>query len=449
VSSHHILLAFSNTRMTAGAATVAANSSRIVARAVLHHRHHHSTTAVSTSAVVVHDVVSAQHAQPPPRKSCLASIGFSGAGFLAAYHLGVVSALQRHGVLPQQHTLNDDNDTSCQPDTATRNHGSLDWPVLMGVSAGSLVAAATLAGIHPETTGLQAILSVSRQTRRQNRWYLDTLSPGFSLVDICSNVFETLLRDALPTRGMELAFVQLANRKLRIGLTDRRVFPPVGYNPQAALVVDTFRSVDDVLAACILSSYVPGVTGPALGSLDVHNRAIHRAMDTMQEMIRIGSVKRAVTREPLLPFGTEPDEAEASSTADPATSERLLHSQQSNQPPRRYQREICWDGGLVNAFPTIDSDTLIVSPLAAEFRHNASISPAIEYEENERSAIAMLQVSPNVKVHLTPANAWAFSSMVLSSDDAALQRKYQQGYDNATQFLVRQKSIPPPIRSVG
>jgi hypothetical protein len=103
----------------------------------------------------------------------------------------------------------------------------------------------------------------------------------------------------------------------------------------------------------------------------------------------------------------------------------------------------------VNAFPTIDQDTLIVSPLAAEFRHNVSISPAIEYEGNDLSAIAMLQVSPNVKVHLTPANAWAFSSMVLSSDDAALQRKYQQGYDNATQFLVQKQKVPPPISFIG
>jgi hypothetical protein len=433
---------------SAATAAVAATSTRIIAcnRAAVVVHHHHCTTTASASAIVHHETV--RSLQQHSFSCCVSSIGFSGAGFLAAYHLGVVSALQRHGVLVPYVPLNAD-DTGRDPPTiessssSSTSSSSTALPVLMGVSAGSLVAAATLAGIGPET-GMQAILSVSRTTRQENR-YLDTLSPGFSLVDLCSHVFGQLLRDALPTRQAELAFVQLANRKLRIGLTDRRVFPPVGYNPLATLVVDTYRSVDDVLAACILSSYVPGVTGPALGSLATHNRAIERAMDVLQEMIQVGCVKRGVTREPLQ--WTEPDEetsaaADMDRSLDPTMSE-LPHSQ-----PRRYHREICWDGGLVNAFPIIDQDTLIVSPLAAEFRHNASISPAIEYQGHELSAIPMLPVSPNVKVHLTPANAWAFSSMVLSSDDAALQRKYQQGYDNATHFLVQRKNMPP-IRSGG
>jgi hypothetical protein len=439
-------------RMASATAAVA-TSTRIACNRAAVVYHHITTTASTTSAIVHHEtVIRSLHPQQQQQHSfpcCVSSIGFSGAGFLAAYHLGVVSALQRHGVLVSYAPLNAD-DTGRDPPTIessssspSSSSSSTALPVLMGVSAGSLVAAATLAGIGPET-GMQAILSVSRTTRQENR-YLDTLSPGFSLVDLCSHVFGQLLRDALPTRQAELAFVQLANRKLRIGLTDRRVFPPVGYNPQATLVVDTYRSVDDVLAACILSSYVPGVTGPALGSLATHNRAIERAMDVLQEMIQVGCVKRSVTREPLQ--WTEPDKetsaaADMDRSLDPAMSE-LPHSQ-----PRQYHREICWDGGLVNAFPTIDQDTLIVSPLAAEFRHNASISPAIEYQGHELSAIPMLPVSPNVKVHLTPANAWAFSSMVLSSDDATLQRKYQQGYDNATQFLVQRKNMPP-IRSAG
>ena len=254
--------------------------------------------------------------------------------------------------------------------------------------------------------GMQAVLNVSHATRLAGR--LDALQPGFSLIDVVEKEYGQLLRDAVHQDPE--SFLRRANQGLRIGMTDRRVFPPLGYNPNAVVYVDSYRSIEDVIAACILSSYVPGVTGPALGNLAIRNHAVVRAAAVMTEMIEHGCVKSGVTGEPL--------------KIDRAANKTDLI--------RRIAREICWDGGLVNAFPTVDNDTVIVSPIAADFK-NASISPAIEYDPNVRS----LAVNPLVSFHLTAANAVTLRYVIISSSDAVLEAKFAQGYDNALQFLNR------------
>jgi hypothetical protein len=320
----------------------------------------------------------------------ISSVGFSGAGFLACYHLGVVSCLTDQGVLFGR---------TCSSD----GYRSSDSVVLTGVSGGALVAAAVVAGIDV-ATGMQTVLNVSQAARCAGR--LDALQPGFSLIDVVEGEFSRLFREAV--RADPEAFLQRACQGLRIGLTDRRVFPPFGYNPNAFLYVDSYRSIDDVIAACILSSYVPGVTGPALGSMALRNHAVVRAAGVMTEMMEHGCVKKGATGETL--------------KLDQTTNETTLLN--------RIAREVCWDGGLVNAFPTIDKDTVIVSPIAADFK-NASISPAIEYD----SEVRMLALSPIVNLHLTAANAATLRCMVLSSEDAVLEAKFAQGYDNAARFL--------------
>lgn len=321
----------------------------------------------------------------------ISSIGFSGAGFLACYHLGVVSCLTDQGlILLPRHKK--ENNRRC--DIA-----------LTGVSAGSLVAAAVVAGIDA-ATGMQAVLNVSHATRRAGRF--DALQPGFSLIDEVEVEFANLLREAV--RPDPESFLQRVNQGLRIGLTDRRVFPPVGYNPNAFLYVDTYRSIEDVIAACILSSYVPGVTGPALGSLALRNHAVVRASAVMLEMMGEGCVKHGATGVPVMLDQSE---------------NRTLSSMET-----KIAREICWDGGLVNAFPTVDKDTVIVSPIAADFQCDA-INPAIEYDYKVRS----YALNPVVSLHLTTANLATLRCMVISSDDAVLEAKFAQGYDNASQFL--------------
>jgi hypothetical protein len=92
------------------------------------------------------------------------SFGFSGAGFLTCYHLGVADCLLKHGLLLSgsssgQKKKNNDNPT-----------------MLTGVSGGALVTAVVSMGIPPEE-GMTATLEIARRTR-QAGGMLDHLQPG-------------------------------------------------------------------------------------------------------------------------------------------------------------------------------------------------------------------------------------------------------------------------------
>jgi hypothetical protein len=333
----------------------------------------------------------------------ISSFGFSGAGFLACYHLGVAHCLLQQGILPKAGSSRREDDN--RPPVA-----------LVGVSGGALIAAAVSAGVHPYD-GMDAVLQVSKRSREAGR--LDALQPGFSLIDVAEEYFSRLLRQAVQD-DPDLFLQRIDHgRLLRIGLTDRRVFPPVGDNPRAFCYVDHYQSIDDVISACTLSSYVPGLTGPAWGSLDERHSAVVRATQHLRGMIAAGSVKQGATGKPIRPTST------------------MQHLEGVRG------REIFWDGGLVNAFPHVDEHTVIVAPLAGNFTHD-SINPSLDYidelSDNAKSP-RVLVLNDRVQIHLTRANARTFRSIVLSSDDDVLQEKFTQGYDNAYKFLDKRNLL--------
>ena len=98
--------------------------------------------------------------------SVLPSIGFSGAGFLGCYHVGVAACLKRQGWLG----LDDDNSSATQHSTTFQSTTIKPLvPLLTGVSAGSMVAAATAAGIEPEPDGMEVVLTAARRTRELSK----------------------------------------------------------------------------------------------------------------------------------------------------------------------------------------------------------------------------------------------------------------------------------------
>eukprot|EP00977_Amphora_coffeiformis_P022770 scaffold11454_cov168-Amphora_coffeaeformis.AAC.20 len=312
----------------------------------------------------------------------ISSFGFSGAGFLASYHLGVVKCLQERGLLTSEKSL----------------------VPLTGVSAGALVAASIAAGMDADD-GMETVLEIARKARQAGR--LMALQPGFSLVDVMEAEVRERLHKAVGSDNEEFLRRIDHGRNLRIGLTDRRVWPPVGPNPRAMCYVDQYRDIDDVVAACVLSSYIPGVTGPALGSKHVRHHAILRAAQRLQEMLQHGCVKQGLTGEPLRPSDVSSD-----------------------------LRELYWDGGLVNAFPIFDANTVIITPIAADFV-NKSINPSIEYRKRS-FPLRKWQANPTTKVHMTAANAHTFRSLVLNPDENNLQFFFAKGYDNGLAFLDQQ-----------
>ena len=54
-------------------------------------------------------------------------------------------------------------------------------------------------------------------------------------------------------------------------------------SPSLYVYVDQYRNIDDdVIAACILSTRIPGVTGPALGTYASNRKSIIRASNQLQ-----------------------------------------------------------------------------------------------------------------------------------------------------------------------
>ena len=436
-----------------------------------------TTTTTRTSASIEGIIVS--------KKRLISSIGFSGAGFLIAYHLGVASCFNDQQLLHlSQPPKNNNNNKSSSfqqntnneikpnhpNDTNLRHHHKQNQNRLVrltGVSAGSIVAASLLAQVNPATDGMNAVLQISHMTRERARSF-DALQPGFSLIDVVESVLKPLLYNA--TKEDPESFLQHINTHglLRVGLTDRRIFPPIGYNPNAFVYVDRFRCLDDIVAACILSSYIPGVTGPAWGNRARKNQAVTRAAQQLDEMIRDGCVKKGTTGETISPTALSSPQSQPSSSLQNEDSHlnQTLRGSGNSTAAANTVREICWDGGLVNAFPTFDANTIIVSPIAADFRYNASISPAIEYREATNGSMnhhnnnnnspqspppssrvganrimGKVVLNPVVRVYVTAANVANIKGMIISSDDEVLQNKFHQGYDNAKQYCIQNSLI--------
>lgn len=98
------------------------------------------------------------------RAAVARSVSFSGAGFLGAYHAGAIAALQRADYLPDYSTA--DGRAAANARASSVDHPP---PVLLGSSAGALVAAGVVTG--QSTDAFMAIChELSAVARKQVRW---------------------------------------------------------------------------------------------------------------------------------------------------------------------------------------------------------------------------------------------------------------------------------------
>ena len=387
----------------------------------------------------------------------ISSIGFSGAGFLGCYHVGVAASLHKHGLIPNP---SDD-------DSSDMNK----MPLLTGVSAGSMIASATLAGVNPEPDGMEVVLTAARRTRElQNKKQLinlDVLTPGFSLIDQVESPFRKALVKALggycetDTSGNtiihdidpELFARRFPNGSLRIGLTDRRGLwpPPLPFNSSRLLesyrYVDTFRNLEDVVACCMLSSYIPGATSTlpssflrgvmssdtSDGNTTISTCTTYRAGLRLKEIAKRGMVKHGITGLPVI---EDDDKTEDNKEVEDDTNEEAYY----------------WDGGIADVFPTIDKDTVIVSPVNGLFEHPA-ICPRMPSDRDDSRGDATKQSTTILQQYLIPylpdtfkhcpksqlgineENFKALLVMAFSSEDEEYISRFREGYDDATRFL--------------
>lgn len=393
------------------------------------------------------------------KRRLLDSISFSGAGFLGCYHMGAAAALAHQGYLLRPGDCPapiDENAASAvvPPTSSATPYPALKAPpILTGVSAGSIVSAALSAGVRPDD-GMDTLLQIAKRTRDKGG-SLDVLRPGFSLVDQVEDLLLLNMKRALGGTGeaasdydKELWTKRIAGgRLLRIGLTDYRLFTPAGVArdvPEAYRYVDQYRDVDDAVAACILSSYIPGATGTLRGAQCPMNASVRNSWARVHAMERLGYVKDGRTGQ-------------------------AVTSTETDEPGDLYY----WDGGLADVFPTIDDDTLIVSPINGHYT-NPSISPSMPADMDQQSSAlnertnalpnggttqkveqdltsmimqrALDIIPTTVKGHarasfgLNAQNADTLRRMMWSSDDTVLEERYKSGYDDAVRFL-REKDL--------
>ena len=384
--------------------------------------------------------------------AALPSLGFSGAGFLGCYHVGVAAALEKHGWIGQ-------NNTQQTPSA----------PLLTGVSAGSMIAASIHAGVSPEPDGMEVVLTAARRTRELPISILDALTPGYSLIDAVEGPFRMAIVKAmggtLPSKqprssddysldslydvDPDLFRRRFPKGSLRIGLTDKRAllssFPPpspLSSLPAAYRYVDSYRNVEDIVASCMLSSYIPGVTGPLMKD-NIAEKLLGALYNIAQKEKGKENVLKASANDAMI--------RALGMVKDGRTHARIEPEHDTEEQETTHY----WDGGIADVFPTFDDGTIIVSPINGIYK-NPAICPSLQEQHNEKEEGSQSLKSESLsylirsyiptfpatfrhcsKSHLglNVENARAVKAMLLSSDDEQLYLRFRDGYDDATRFL--------------
>jgi len=265
------------------------------------------------------------------------------------------------------------------------------------------------------------VIQLAHETK-QKGGVLDSFRPGFSLIDQVEKVLFPALNHALDgDEELLQRRIQSPHGKslLRIALTDRNdLFSSTSSQDtpmKAYRYTDTYRNIQDLCAASILSSYIPGITGPWKGSKCPANGAVHRSWNQMKEMISLGFVKDGL-------------------------SHQIIQNEDSikNDSPNK---EIYWDGGIANMWPILNNDTLVVSCLVGNFAPNPFISPKDPYLESKymdnswRNRPLLVPMTDRAKISVDRDNAKTLFKMCISSDDSFLEERFRDGYDDANRFL--------------
>lgn len=343
------------------------------------------------------------------------SISFSGAGFLGCYHIGVATCLLKHGyLLPPG-----DIPTSIK-----------SAPVLLGASAGALVCTSIAAGVNGEDA-MDIIYKLNRATKEEGG-LLDNFQPGFSLVDQVEKYLFPAIHKALDG-DEELLQRRIRNEHgrslLRIALSNKHDIRLTTSIEKAYRFTDTYRDIDDICAAAILSSFIPGLTGPIQGAKCTENLAVGRAWERMKEMIELGYVRDGASEDVVDTSDIRIYDKTEDFNGD-APSKITKRSQEGS-----VSKESYWDGGLSNMWPILNTETLVVSPLNGDFSPNPYIAPLVN--ESEESSPRVLTLNDRTKVGLNTKNIKSAWKMCVTSEDSFIEERFTNGYDDTCRYLNR------------
>jgi hypothetical protein len=101
------------------------------------------------------------------------------------------------------------------------------------------------------------------------------------------------------------------------------------------------------------------------------------------------------------------------------------------------------DSGHQNSISIRPQEVPIIPIVVYGIRHGRSISNTTTVTYITKPSLVAnvimgkVVLNPVVTVYVTAANMVSLKSMIISSDDDVLQKKFQQGYDNAKQYCIR------------
>ncbi len=311
------------------------------------------------------------------------------------------------------------------------------------IKLGAIVPAAISAGVRIDDA-VDVLNKINERTKAKSNAILSSFTPGFSLVDQVEDLLISSMQVALGGSAgsaddydNELLMNRIDNgRLLLIGLTDRRKFlqksPNTTNNGNTAITprdmlikgnmnmyvyASKYRDLKDVASAAILSSYIPIGTGPLRSSaVDTGNTAVKHSFDRVKEMEKLGFLNCGIT-------------GEATIAVDCGSNHDLSSNE---EPSSASSSEDCYflDGGLVNMFPVIDKDTVMVTPLNC-----TSPNPFIAPEALTEDDPYYLDFDNQVSMGVNMQNMRLLTKMLRSSDPSYLDEKFREGYDNANKFL--------------
>ena len=230
---------------------------------------------------------------------------------------------------------------------------------LIGASAGALVTAAVCAkgeGCIDECMGL--VSNMAAVTRGK---LLSSLTPRFSLVDEIEPRLWAILKECDPA-----AF----NSRLHIVLCDTKA---------ERHVKSEFESAEHVLAAAVLSSYIPFGTGPLLPGFQQPATAVGRASSLVGNYV---------------------------------------------------------DGGLIDQFPVLDDHTVSVAPFIGRFGREYICPPS------SSPAARHVTLDGRVFIEVSLRNLKAGKDAALAPTQEGIDQAFADGYDHTEAWLASKGRSP-------
>jgi len=190
-------------------------------------------------------------------------------------------------------------------------------------------------------------------------------------------------------------------------------------------VLDNFEDIDHLVAALTLSSYIPGGTGAVL---PLGGSAVGRARASLAKH---WGLKHTITTI----AGNDSSRSSSSSSGD--TSELVSLPRPIPEESNAIVRRL-FDGGLGAMWPTLDAQTVLVSPFAVRPIRGGKrgvICPRGSF----KTPISL--GAHGVEVDGTMETMRIVSRMLLSSEARELDQAFARGFDDARRFIKEGGSL--------